>query len=55
MLPTAAEVFSDPLGIEAADPVSAGNGEDRLLLTAMGGGSRLTVVYTERGESLRTS
>ncbi|HEX7760090.1 MAG TPA: BrnT family toxin [Caulobacteraceae bacterium] len=51
--PTAAEVFSDPFGIEEADPRSAGYGEDRFLLTGMGGGSLLTVVYTERGESLR--
>jgi uncharacterized protein len=51
--PTATEVFGDPFGIEEADPRSAEYGEDRFLITGTGGGSLLTVVYTERGESLR--
>jgi uncharacterized DUF497 family protein len=51
--PVAIEVFSDPFGIEQADPRSAEYGEDRFLITGMGGGSLLTVVYAERGESLR--
>jgi uncharacterized DUF497 family protein len=48
---TACQVFGDPFGIERSD--SLDYGEDRFLITAMGGGSLLTVVYTERGESLR--
>ena len=50
---TAVYVFSDPFAIERADPWSHGNGEDRFLLTGFGGGSLLTVVYTERGDTIR--
>jgi len=50
---TAAETFGDVFGIEEADPRNAEYGEERFLITGMGGGSLLTVVYTERGESVR--
>jgi len=49
--PTATEVFDDPFGIEEADPRQYD--EERFLISGMGGGSLLTVVYTERGESIR--
>jgi uncharacterized DUF497 family protein len=48
---TACQVFGDPFGIEEADPRDYV--ENRFLITGMGGGSLLTVVYTERGDSLR--
>jgi uncharacterized DUF497 family protein len=51
--PTASELFGDPFGIESVDPRVAEYREDRFLLTGMGGGSLLTVVYTQRGEGLR--
>jgi uncharacterized DUF497 family protein len=50
---TATEVFQDHFAIEALDPRSAVYGEDRYLITGMAGGSLLTVVYTERGETIR--
>ena len=51
--PTATEAFSDPFGIEAFDTRSGEYGEDRFILVAMGGGSLLVVVYTERDEAIR--
>jgi len=51
--PTATEAFSDPFGIEEFDTRDDEHGEDRFILTAMGGGSPLVVVYTERGEAIR--
>jgi len=50
---TATEVFQDYFAIEDLDPRSAVHGEERYLITGMGGGSLLTVVYTERGETIR--
>ena len=50
---TATEVFADSFGIENLDTRGDAYGELRLVLTGMGGGSLLTIVYTERGESLR--
>ena len=47
------EAFGDPVAIEVVDSRSDAYGEDRVLITGMGGGVLLTVVYTERGSSLR--
>jgi uncharacterized DUF497 family protein len=51
--PTATEVFQDFFAIEDLDPRSVLYGEDRFIITGMGGGALLTVVYTERGETIR--
>ena len=51
--PAATEAFGDPFAVETSDPRSDAIGEERILLTGMGGGALLTVVFTERGESLR--
>ncbi len=51
--PTATEAFNDPFGIEAFDTRSDQYGEDRFVLTAMGGGALLVVVFTERDEAIR--
>jgi uncharacterized DUF497 family protein len=51
--PTATEVFGDPFGIDQLDSRSDQYGEDRFILVAMGGGSLLVVVYTERDDAIR--
>ena len=50
---TATEVFGDPFAIEHFDAANSFLGEDRYLITGMGGGALLTVVYTQRGEAFR--
>lgn len=50
---SATEAFADPFAMERFDPRSNAVGEARCLLTGTGAGALLTVVYTERGESLR--
>jgi uncharacterized protein len=50
---TAIDVFFDPFGIEQADPRSKGYGEERTLITGMAVSLVLTVVYVERGETIR--
>jgi uncharacterized DUF497 family protein len=47
------EVFQDYFAVEVLDPRSVIYGEDRYLITGMGGGVLLTVVYTEREETIR--
>jgi uncharacterized DUF497 family protein len=50
---TAEDAFEDAFAIEKPDPRSEAYGEERVLLTGMANGVLLTVVYTERGESIR--
>jgi uncharacterized DUF497 family protein len=50
---TATEVFRDFFAVEDLDPRSEIYDEDRYLITGMGGGTMLTVVYTERGQTNR--
>lgn len=47
----ATDVFGDPSGIEKIDP--RGYDEERTRLIGMGAGALPTVVFTERGESVR--
>ncbi len=48
----AAFALSDPLVVEELDD-RENYGEDRMIAYAMGTGSILTIVYTERGEATR--
>ncbi len=48
----AAYAFRDPFGIEWIDD-SADYGEERVILLGRSGGQLLSVVYTERHESIR--
>ena len=50
---TATEVFDDSFAVERLDSPSPDHGEDRYVITGMAGGRLLTVVYTERGETIR--
>ncbi|MFA5111401.1 MAG: BrnT family toxin [Desulfobaccales bacterium] len=48
----AAYAFRDPFAVEWIDERSV-YGEERVILLGMSGGQILSVVYTERGESIR--
>jgi uncharacterized DUF497 family protein len=50
---TATEAFADHFALERLDPSSIDYGEDRFLITGMAGGRLVTVVYTERDETIR--
>ena len=50
---TATEVFADHFAIEEIDPDSGIHGEDRFRRTGVGGGTLLTVTYTEKNGKLR--
>jgi uncharacterized DUF497 family protein len=46
-------VFGDHFAVERHDPASAVYGEDRFLITGVAARQLVTVVYTERGASIR--
>jgi uncharacterized protein len=48
----AAHAFRDPFAVEWID-IRAVYGEERIILLGMSGGQILSVVYTERGETMR--
>jgi uncharacterized protein len=50
---TATEIFADPFAIEDYDVSNRLHGEDRSLITGVGGGVLLTVIYTERSGKIR--
>ncbi len=51
---TATEVFDDPFAVEMIDELSGDHGEERSLIIGLTKGHLiLTVVYTERGDSIR--
>lgn len=51
---TATEVFDDPFAVEMIDELNGDHGEERFLIIGLTKGHLiLTVVYTERGDSIR--
>jgi uncharacterized DUF497 family protein len=50
---TATEAFADHFALERLDPLNDDYDEDRFLITGIAGGQLVTVVYTERNETIR--